>query len=37
VLDSLGWRVIRFWNTPVLTETQGVIDAILAELRLSRP
>jgi very-short-patch-repair endonuclease len=37
VLDALGWRVIRFWNTPVLSETQGVIDAILAELRLARP
>ncbi|MBP7704285.1 MAG: DUF559 domain-containing protein [Caulobacter sp.] len=37
VLDSLGWRVVRFWNHHILTETQGVIDAILAELRLARP
>lgn len=37
VLDSLGWRVVRFWNTHVLNEPQGVVDAILAELRLSRP
>ena len=28
-LESLGYRVLRFWNPEVLTNTQGVLDTIL--------
>jgi very-short-patch-repair endonuclease len=28
-LESQGWRVIRFWNNDILTNTEGVLDAIL--------
>ena len=31
-LEKLGYRVIRFWNADVLTNMEGVIDAVLAEL-----
>jgi very-short-patch-repair endonuclease len=32
-LKSQGWRVIRFWNNDVLTNTNGVIETILQALR----
>ena len=32
-LESQGWRVIRFWNNDVLTNTEGVVEAILRALR----
>ncbi len=35
-LEKRGWRVIRFWNNEILTNTNGVIETIaaaLAELR----
>ncbi len=32
VLESLGYRVIRFWNTDVLANTDGVLTTILNEL-----
>jgi very-short-patch-repair endonuclease len=32
-LESQGWMVIRFWNSDVLTNTEGVIDAILRTLQ----
>src|SRR5262249_17786417 len=25
-LEARGWRVIRFWNNEILTNTQGVIE-----------
>ncbi|MBA3527126.1 MAG: DUF559 domain-containing protein [Sphingomonas sp.] len=28
-LSALGWRVIRFWNTEILRQTEGVLAAIL--------
>jgi len=31
-LKSKGFRVLRFWNTEVLTETDGVLQAIYAAL-----
>jgi very-short-patch-repair endonuclease len=31
-LASRGLRVLRFWNTEVLLETEGVIEVILHEL-----
>jgi very-short-patch-repair endonuclease len=32
-LESQGWRVIRFWNNDVLTNTEGVLTRILEALR----
>jgi len=31
-LTSEGWRVIRFWNTGILTNEEGVLSAIIASL-----
>ena len=31
-LNACGYRVIRFWNTEVLGNTEGVIQAIVAEV-----
>ncbi|WP_404371571.1 endonuclease domain-containing protein [Sphingomonas sp. MMS24-J45] len=31
-LESLGWRVIRFWNFDVLDNPDGVAEAILASV-----
>ncbi len=36
-LETGGWRVIRFWNTDILQNIEGVALAILAELELARP
>jgi very-short-patch-repair endonuclease len=33
-LLACGWRVIRFWNTDVMENVEGVADTILAELGL---
>ena len=32
-LQSQGWRVIRFWNNDVLSNTTGVIEAIVRALQ----
>ncbi len=32
-LEARGYRVIRFWNNEVLGNTEGVLEAIRAELR----
>ena len=32
-LQSQGWRVLRFWNNDVLSNTNGVVDIILRVLR----
>lgn len=32
-LESQGWRVIRFWDNDVLSNTSGVIEAILRALQ----
>jgi very-short-patch-repair endonuclease len=32
LLESQGWKVIRFWNNDVLGTTDGVIQAILRAL-----
>ncbi|MES2326135.1 MAG: endonuclease domain-containing protein [Pseudomonadota bacterium] len=29
-LETLGWRVLRFWNNEVLANTFGVLEVILA-------
>jgi very-short-patch-repair endonuclease len=31
-LERRGWRVLRFWNTDILTNTEGVQEMILAVL-----
>ncbi|MBV8649918.1 MAG: DUF559 domain-containing protein [Alphaproteobacteria bacterium] len=31
-LTALGYRVLRFWNTDVLTNVEGVLETILKEL-----
>ncbi len=32
LLERQGYRVIRFWNNEVLTNTEGVLSVILAAL-----
>jgi very-short-patch-repair endonuclease len=32
-LESEGWKVIRFWNNEALSNTNGVIEAILRALQ----
>ena len=34
-LAKRGYRVIRFWNTDVLKNTDGVVEQILLELESS--
>ena len=36
-LAGEGFRVLRFWNGDVLTNTEGVLRTILAELRATTP
>src|SRR5436305_6655133 len=36
-LEARGWRVLRFWNNDVLTNTEGVVETILRELREDTP
>ena len=33
-LESLGYRVLRFWNNDVLTNTDGVLETIRLSLNL---
>jgi very-short-patch-repair endonuclease len=35
-LARRGWRVLRFWNTEVMENADGVVDTILAALRAWR-
>ncbi len=35
-LNTLGWRVLRFWNNDVLTNIEGVADAIIEEVKRAR-
>jgi very-short-patch-repair endonuclease len=35
-LNADGYRVLRFWNTDVLTNLDGVLTVILAELESSK-
>jgi BirA family biotin operon repressor/biotin-[acetyl-CoA-carboxylase] ligase len=36
IIESAGYRVIRFWNTDVLQNTDGVFAAILEEVAIAR-
>ena len=33
ILESQGWRVLRFWNNDILRNTEGVVATILRELQ----
>lgn len=35
VIEAHGYRVIRFWNNDVLQNTDGVLIAILEELKIA--
>jgi very-short-patch-repair endonuclease len=36
-LATRGWRVMRFWNTDILTNEEGVLTAVLAALSWAQP
>ena len=36
VIEAHGYRVIRFWNHDILTNTDGVVQAIVEEIALAR-
>ncbi|MDD3799090.1 MAG: DUF559 domain-containing protein [Novosphingobium sp.] len=36
VLESCGYRVIRFWNNDVLSNPDGVLETVAREVRLAR-
>ena len=36
VIEAHGYRVARFWNNDILQNTDGVIEAIMEEIRLAR-
>jgi len=35
VIESYGYRILRFWNNDVLQNTEGVLEAIRQELLLA--
>lgn len=35
LLESQGYRVVRFWNSQVMNDIEGVIAAILDALKLA--
>jgi len=36
-LENRGWRIIRFWNNEILSNTEGVAEAILRALNSENP
>jgi very-short-patch-repair endonuclease len=36
LIETHGYRVIRFWNHDVLQNTDGVLQALVAEIELAR-
>ncbi len=36
LIEAHGYTVLRFWNNDVLANTEGVVDAIRAALRMAR-
>jgi BirA family biotin operon repressor/biotin-[acetyl-CoA-carboxylase] ligase len=36
VIESHGYRLVRFWNNDVLANTDGVVQAILTEIAIAR-
>ena len=37
LLESLGWKVLRFWNSEVIANADGVAEAILLEVAARLP
>ncbi|MFM9978617.1 MAG: endonuclease domain-containing protein [Sphingomonadaceae bacterium] len=37
IIEAHGYQVIRYWNHDVLTNTEGVLEDILLNLRNARP
>ena len=37
LLEAKGWKVLRFWNNEILSNTEGVIQTILDTLQESPP
>ena len=35
-IEAFGYRVIRFWNNDVLSNTDGVVEAIMLEIDIAR-
>ena len=35
VIESFGYRILRFWNHDVLANTEGVLEAIRQELQIA--
>ncbi|HEY1604127.1 MAG TPA: DUF559 domain-containing protein [Allosphingosinicella sp.] len=35
IIEAHGYRVIRFWNSDVMSNLDGVLEAILEELRIA--
>jgi very-short-patch-repair endonuclease len=35
IIEARGWRVLRFWNNEILSNTDGVVETILKELKQS--
>ncbi len=35
-LEAEGWRVIRFWNNEILSNTEGVVEELLREMAVCR-
>ena len=36
IIETCGYRVLRFWNNEVLADTNGVLEAIRQELMAAR-
>jgi very-short-patch-repair endonuclease len=36
IIEAFGYRILRFWNNDVLTNTEGVLEAIRQELLLAK-
>ena len=36
IIESFGYRLIRFWNNDVLSNPDGVLEVIAREVRLAR-
>jgi very-short-patch-repair endonuclease len=36
IIEAHGYQVIRYWNTDVLANTDGVLEDILNHLRIAR-
>jgi very-short-patch-repair endonuclease len=35
IIEALGYRVLRFWNNDILSNTNGVLERIMQELSTS--